>query len=153
MSKLRKYCIDCLREVRAGAPAGQANRPAPYPGPRCHSHHRAHHEERSAKNHARYILETYGISGETYAKLLAVQGGTCICGRPPGDRRLAVDHDHSCCPGHTSCGRCVRGLLCWSCNKMLHHFHDDPELISRMADYLTNWPSFKLSDADPRIEA
>jgi hypothetical protein len=27
-----------------------------------------------------------------------------------------VDHDHSCCPGRQTCGKCVRGLICRQCN-------------------------------------
>ena len=34
---------------------------------------------------------------------------------------LQIDHDHSCCPGANSCGRCIRGLLCGGCNKRLAH--------------------------------
>jgi hypothetical protein len=61
--------------------------------------------------------------------MLAAQGGLCaICQRAETKlqpqtglpHRLAVDHDHTCCPGQlTSCGRCVRGLLCASCNLSL----------------------------------
>lgn len=31
-------------------------------------------------------------------------------------RAAMVDHDHDCCPGGWSCGRCVRGLICSECN-------------------------------------
>jgi hypothetical protein len=32
-------------------------------------------------------------------------------------RRLCIDHDHNCCPA--GCKRCIRGLLCYDCNKKL----------------------------------
>lgn len=49
---------------------------------------------------------------------------------------LAVDHDHGCCPGVASCGRCVRGLLCGTCNSMLGLGHDNPEVLENAAAYL-----------------
>lgn len=29
---------------------------------------------------------------------------------------LAVDHNHECCKGRNTCGKCTRGLLCDPCN-------------------------------------
>jgi len=29
------------------------------------------------------------------------------------------DHDHVCCSGKKSCGKCLRGLLCHGCNTKL----------------------------------
>jgi len=68
------------------------------------------------------------------------QGGRCaICGSVnPDGRRLAVDHDHACCPGKRSCGGCVRGLLCDRCNRGMGFFGDDPALLESAAEYLRN---------------
>jgi Recombination endonuclease VII. len=52
---------------------------------------------------------------------------------------LCVDHDHSCCPGSTSCGKCVRGFLCTHCNKGIGHFSDEPARVRAAADYLDRW--------------
>jgi hypothetical protein len=50
-----------------------------------------------------------GLTIAQYDELLEAQGGVCaICGRPPKNRRLAVDHNHKT-------GK-IRGLLCWVCN-------------------------------------
>lgn len=63
----------------------------------------------------------FGMNFDDYEAMLAAQDGGCaICKRPPreGERRFAIDHDHSCCPGGygRTCGKCVRGLLCHRCN-------------------------------------
>lgn len=60
----------------------------------------------------------FSITVDEYNRMLLRQNGGCaVCLEPPApDRRLSVDHDHACCPGVSSCGRCVRGLLCTRCN-------------------------------------
>ena len=50
--------------------------------------------------------------------------------------QFAVDHDHSCCPGNISCGRCLRGMLCQHCNAALGFLRDDHERIARLAEYV-----------------
>ncbi len=57
----------------------------------------------------------YGITAEQYDALLEAQGGGCaLCGAAPkeGGKNLGIDHDHACCPGRMSCGKCIRGILC-----------------------------------------
>lgn len=49
---------------------------------------------------------------------------------------LCVDHDHQCCPGERSCGRCVRGLLCPTCNLAVGFLRDDVSLASALGRYL-----------------
>lgn len=78
-----------------------------------------------------------GITEADYDRLLAAQGGVCAgCLEPPGERRLAIDHDHKCCPGQTACGGCVRGLLCTRCNTSLGRLLDNADTLRRLADYL-----------------
>lgn len=73
----------------------------------------------AAANRRNYLLR-HGLTQEDFDRLLAAQGGVCAsCGTDEWgrtDNRPSVDHDHSCCPGKYSCGRCVRGLLCIRCN-------------------------------------
>ena len=49
---------------------------------------------------------------------LYVQG----CHNPGCDEtaNLEVDHDHSCCEGGNSCGKCIRGVLCRGCNMLAY---------------------------------
>lgn len=85
------------------------------------------------------LKRNFGITVEQYEEIFEVQGGVCaICNNPPTDKRLAVDHDHNCCPGHRySCGKCVRGLLCGRCNQglwIMEEYHE------KAKEYLhANW--------------
>lgn len=105
-------------------------RPAPHPGPRCATHHRAFHKAQKANNHERMVAKTYGLAPGEYEQIYNLQGGTCaICQRATGKtKRLAVDHDHDT--------GLVRGLLCGPCNKMVGYFRNAPEAFERAAAYL-----------------
>jgi hypothetical protein len=85
----------------------------------------------------RHLITKYGLTMEDYGAILEAQGKACaICKRPPKEgRRLAVDHDHACCPGEVSCGKCVRGLLCTTCNVWLG-FYENKEWIALADRYL-----------------
>jgi hypothetical protein len=82
------------------------------------------------------LRQMYNITLVEYLQMWMIQGGCCaICRQPDGTPR--VDHDHACCPGDKSCGRCVRGLLCHRCNVALGLLDDDPERLASAILYLT----------------
>lgn len=90
------------------------------------------------RDHDYMVQKTYGITPDQYAAIKEVQQGKCaICQRATGaSKALAIDHDHRCCPGGGSCGKCIRGLLCSICNRMLGYFRDDPNAFGRAMNYL-----------------
>ena len=95
--------------------------------------------ERTARNRLRDRCTAYGITVEDYDRMLADQGGGCaLCEKTPKEngRALAIDHDHACCPEELrSCGKCVRGLLCSSCNHALYYF-DTKEIMMKFQAYV-----------------
>lgn len=124
-ASVKTRCKECLR---AGVRRAKAKNPAKYKADK-----------------RKYKLRTkYGITAERYDEILAEQDGKCaICASPDPVRgdNFCVDHDHDCCPGEKTCGRCIRGLLCFPCNIHLGHVetwylknHDtiDEYLMSRV---------------------
>lgn len=84
-------------------------------------------------------LGKFKMSAEEFNEKLARQGGGCaVCGalRSSDGKALHVDHDHDCCPGPTSCGLCVRGIICNRCNSALGLAQHDAARLRGMADYL-----------------
>lgn len=74
-------------------------------------------------------LARVGLSVEQYDKMLLEQGGVCkVCGKPPKNRRLSVDHNHRT--------GAIRGLLCFKCNYGIGWFKDDAIVLRKAADYL-----------------
>ena len=103
---------------------------------RCQDCYRATYDPGAVR--ARALKKKYNMTVAEYESLVAAQGDSCaICGTT--DRRgksWHIDHDHSCCPGDSSCGRCVRGLLCSICNQALGMARDDVAILASMIDYL-----------------
>jgi len=86
--------------------------------------------ERSRNNE---IITRYGIDQLEYEQMFKSQKGKCkICntsnpGR--GKNKMSIDHCHKT-------GK-IRGLLCNSCNNGLGMFKDDPELLVKAMEYLS----------------
>jgi hypothetical protein len=73
------------------------------------------------------LFSRYGLTGEDFNRMLAVQGGRCaICALAAP--LLHVDHNHAT--------GAVRALLCRECNVGLGKFRDDPVLLRSAAAYL-----------------
>jgi Recombination endonuclease VII len=80
----------------------------------------------TAKDRAKHLMRTYGMSVEDLDAMLAAQHGACaICQTAPA---VHVDHDHQTDK--------VRGLLCFRCNAALGQFGDDPLVLRRAARYV-----------------
>lgn len=81
--------------------------------------------------HARelHLKRAYGITVAEYESRLRDQHGVCaICERPPGKKRLHVDHAHET--------NRVRGILCSKCNRGIGNFAHNPKLLQRATAYL-----------------
>jgi len=89
-----------------------------------------------------WLLRVHSITLLEYNKLLVKQDYKCaICETPACslDQRLFVDHDHSCCPNSRHhCNKCIRGLLCFKCNRAIGLLDDSHGNAQRAANYLAN---------------
>lgn len=114
---------------------------------------------------AKATIRGHGMTMDDYDRLIIKQNDRCmICTLPWWEikKALFIDHNHACCPGATSCGKCVRGLLCSSCNYGLGVFRDNAGSLRNAAAYLegavgisithAEIPSFVLDELEVRDE-
>ena len=82
--------------------------------------------------------EKHRVTPYRWSATLRAQNNTCaICGTgEPGMKGWHTDHDHTCCPGTTSCGLCFRGILCGRCNTGLGFFRDNIHYLRMAEQYL-----------------
>lgn len=88
---------------------------------------------------AKRRVSKFGVPNEWFDQTFTAQGQACaICRSPePRGRGWAIDHDHNCCPDKaTSCGACVRGILCSPCNLALGLMGDSADVLSAAAEYV-----------------
>lgn len=132
---LTPYCKEC-RRLKAAA---QYQKNPQLAKDRAH--------KRRAEAGIRLDISRMGLTMEQYTNKVESQQSLCaVCGEEETythkgvPRRLAIDHDHSCCPKRRDiCGKCVRGLLCSRCNQVLGKVGDDIELLEKMIGYLNKW--------------
>lgn len=91
-----------------------------------------HRHRRQVKSRKANLRANYGLSWEQFCAMLAAQSGRCaICSTEISfekKRSYAVDHDHAT-------GK-VRSILCPPCNAGLGSFRDDPDRMTKAAQYV-----------------
>ena len=92
----------------------------------------------SAYHRSYHRRHKYGLSEEDCRAWLVKQGGACAVCRMPLSimARFTIDHDHKCCDSVKTCGKCVRGILCNTCNAGLGYLKDSIDLLLQAVDYL-----------------
>ena len=76
----------------------------------------------------------HGLSDTEFESMKSRYDGRCwACKERDASH---IDHDHTCCPGKTSCGKCVRGLLCIGCNVGIGMLGDSVDRLQRAMLYL-----------------
>lgn len=109
---LQTYCRECIKQYRR---------------PRNRSYHMKH---------------LYDLTEQQYETRLAQQRGNCLlCGDPPRQERLVVDHDHST--------EMVRGLIHRECNLLLGYAGDRVDRLLAAVHYLKK---FELSDVSTEAQ-
>ena len=97
--------------------------------------------------YGQHIKHRYSLTLEGLNELYVQQEGKCpICLKELSNPTIEdatrwesnIDHDHNCCPTETTCGKCIRGLLCRDCNLLIGHAKDNLDTLKRAVEYLTN---------------
>ena len=140
-----RWCKDCRREYRQTP--GQKEYDQKYqktPEGRA-AYQRYNHKIEHRHSQRKY---KYGISQLEFDNILLSQENKCaVCKKDKLEsQRWYVDHDHACCPGRRSCGKCIRGILCNNCNVGIGCLKDDIDTIKMAIKYLSrsvDYSSFK----------
>lgn len=93
----------------------------------------------------------FGVPFIDIYRLFEFQGYKCAICPTMHDHEvgLHLDHDHACCPGKgQSCGKCIRGLLCFGCNGAVISWYErirsKGEPYAILESYLSNPPALQL---------
>ena len=123
---MNKRCTQCgeVKEISEFASAGKGKKRAqckPCLARKKREYYKRHPEKARRRNLKTY----YGITVETFDKMVEEQHGCCAACEKPTEQ-LVVDHDHAT-------GK-VRGLLCNNCNLALGHVQDSIERLMQLRE-------------------
>jgi hypothetical protein len=145
--KKHQLCKNHYQRRQAGLPL-EVNVPGPSGKCLVQTCNKPKHSRDLCTMHAsiasRYKLETPDF-------IRAYTQGYCDCCGVTVSR-VNFDHDHGCCPSNNTCGNCLRGILCHSCNITLGRCRDKPEVGSIYDIYLKTAPHFIKQKWIPRYK-
>ena len=126
------------------------------PCDQCGEAMRAYHHTRYEHRRKYLLKRKYNLTDEDFWQMLANQDGRCAICRSTDPGRWDmwyVDHNHACCPGNRTCGKCVRGLLCAKCNVGLGNFRDNPRYLEAAIAYLWSFPFLSDTELTPGVSS
>ena len=137
---MTKICIKCgeVKDIELFAKGGKYLDGRRNYCKQCHSKYVTQYiknnpSKRSRSDYKRKF-KRHGLDESSYLLLLNKYNGKCHSCK---DRdAINIDHDHSCCSGSYSCGKCVRGVLCSQCNTALGLLQDSPQKIKNLIKYI-----------------
>ena len=130
-----KYCPGCCSELSLESFHKNANSKDGYQG-WCKNCKNAgwkssrKYDSKTAKKDGIYYR--YKLTIEQYSAMIL--SGCEVCGTM---ENLHIDHDHNCCNGVKTCGKCIRGILCINCNQAEGKLKSNPQLVLNLYTYLT----------------
>lgn len=108
--------------------------------PKNAAYSRLYYAEHKDERTAYMISHRYKLTMDKYNILML--GGCEVCGTL---ENLNIDHDHRCCPGEVTCGKCIRGVLCGPHNRGEGLFASIDEITSLLA-YRIKFESAAIED-------
>jgi Recombination endonuclease VII len=90
-------------------------------------------------------LKSYHLTVEQYQLQIEKQAHKCASCQDLFVGTPCIDHDHTCCPTQNhSCGKCIRGIICQSCNKVLGFAKDSKGRLHYAINYLAQYEDSKV---------
>ena len=96
-------------------------------------------EKYKRQGRAYRLMLWFGLTLAEYQQMIYQQQGLCALCKEPLDlekRNPPVDHDHKCCDGKKSCGKCIRGIVHQGCNVFLGFVEGHPNILEYVKEYL-----------------
>jgi len=84
-----------------------------------------------------HLWTHYRMTIDQFQKMFLEQDGRCLVCKK--QKKLVVDHNHSCCPGKLTCGKCTRGLICHSCNTLVGYLETQKDLLEKANQYVKDF--------------
>jgi Recombination endonuclease VII len=113
-------------------------------------------ENRLRANRRNMRARRAGVTWESLERLYDCQNGQCaVCrkGINLDDPRTHIDHAHNCCGVNAdgtekACGRCIRGILCHTCNigavSVADETYESTPFLAEARHYVKNYPASQV---------